>query len=79
MAVRKEVTGRLERVERLATSRNGNPRYAVTVDAGGTYSETYKTGVDASVNYDVPNHKVGRRVTLVIEGKRESIVDMREV
>ena len=78
MAVRKEVTGRLERVERLATSRNGNPRYAVTIDAGGTYSETYQTGVDASVAYEVTNYKMGRRVTLTLEGKRENIVNMRE-
>ena len=78
MASKRESTGTLEGVQRERSSRNGNPRYAVTVDTGGTYSETYKTGVDASVNYDVPNHKVGRRVTLVIEGKRESIIDMRE-
>lgn len=78
MATRKEVTGILERVERRPSSRNGNPRFAVTIDAGGHYSETYVTGVDASVAYGVTNYKMGRRVTLTLEGKRENIVNMTD-
>lgn len=78
MAARREVTGTLERVERMRSSANGNPRWAVTIDAGGEYSLTYHTGVDASVGYEVSNHRIGNRVVLVLEGKRESIVDMRE-
>lgn len=78
MAARREVTGTLERVERMRSSANGNPRFAVTIDAGGTYSETYQTGVDASVAYEVTNYKMGRRVTLTLEGKRENIVNMTD-
>lgn len=78
MASKREITGRLERVERERSSRYGNPRFSVTIDAGGTYSETYKTGVDASVAYEVQNYKIGRRVTITVEGKRENITNMRE-
>ncbi len=78
MANRREITGRLEGVQRERSSRNGNPRFAVTIDAGGTYSETYQTGVDASVAYEVTNYKRGQRVTLTLEGKRENIVNMTE-
>ena len=78
MANRREITGTLEGVQRERSSRNGNPRFSVTIDTGGAWAETYKTGVDASVAYEVTNYKRGQRVTLTLEGKRENIVNMTD-
>lgn len=69
MAERKTVTGRLESVERRESSYYGNPRFAIVVDGVKRLTE-----VDGSVAYEVTNYKVGRRVTLTIEGR--SILDM---
>lgn len=75
----REETGILTHIERKRNSINGNPRYAVSIDAGGHWSDTYLTQVDGSVGYEVTNFKRGSKVTLTIKGKRESIVAIREV
>jgi len=67
--MRKQITGRLERVERRQSSRYGNPRFAITVDG-----RTRLTEVDGSVGYAVTNYRVGREVSLTVEGR--SIIDM---
>jgi len=67
--MRKQITGRLERVERRQSSYFGNPRFAITVD--GT---TRLTEVDGSVGYAVTNFRVDREVTITVEGR--SIVGM---
>lgn len=63
MRRRSTVTGRLDKAERLNASSLGNPRWEVTVDG-----KKYRTEVNGSVGYDVDNHRVGRRVTLTLEG-----------
>lgn len=63
MRRRSTVTGRLDKAERLDASSAGNPRWEVTVDG-----KKYRTEVNGSVGYDVDNHRVGRRVTLTLEG-----------
>lgn len=68
----KTITGRLEQIERLNNSRDGNPRYAVTV---GGYE--YRTGVDYSVGYEVSNHKVGAMVTLTLTGTHAAVLDIQ--
>lgn len=67
----KTITGTLEWVERLGSSRNGNPRFAVTVD-----DTEFRTQIDGSVGYEVSNHRVGSEITLVL-GARSAVVDMR--
>lgn len=39
----REETGILTHIERKRNSINGNPRYAVSIDAGGHWSDTYLT------------------------------------
>jgi len=43
--------GKLEKVERMANSTNGNPRYLVRVDGWEC-----RTPVDSSLGYSIDNH-----------------------
>ena len=53
-------TGTLHIVERLSSSRNGNPRYLCIIDGW-----TCRTGVDSSLGYTV-THYDGKEVTATI-------------
>ena len=64
------ITGRLSQIERLEASNAGNPRWQITIDG----SKQYKTAVNASVNYAVDNHRVGRPVPLTIDAGQ--VIDM---
>jgi hypothetical protein len=66
------ITGRLTQVDRLPSSRYGNPRFEVTLDN----ADTYRTGVDAAVGYEVLNFRIGQQVTLTVQGSRRSVVRM---
>lgn len=50
-----EVTGRIIAVDRLANSRNGNPRFAVTLEftALGTITQTWNTRADHAFAYEI--------------------------
>lgn len=72
-----EITGKLSYIERARSSANGNPRYAVSIDIGNVTANTYLTGVDASVGYEVENFKIGRDVVLTLTVKRDNVVAMR--
>lgn len=54
-------TGRLIMCERMANSRNGNPRYRLFV---GTETSGFScvTGVDSQAGYKIPNY-VGKPIT----------------
>ena len=54
------LTGKLEVIRRLPSSRNGNPRYLLRVD--GT---TFRTAVDSSHGYSVTNHD-GKSVRVTV-------------
>ena len=58
-------TGILSAVDRVDTSRNGNPRYRATLIVGERETVTADTGVDSSLGYSIGNH-LGKRVTLGI-------------
>ena len=60
MANIKTFTARVYRAERVGTSINGNPYYRVVTDSG-----TYRTSIDAGINYEIPN-LVGKRKTFFI-------------
>jgi len=51
----------LERIERMKSSVNGNPRYRGFLD-NGFY---FQTSVDSSFAYSLPNYE-GKKVTVVI-------------
>lgn len=52
------VTGKLNIIERLKSSTNGNPRYSfVLVDSEGNLSELVKTCVDCSYGYAINNYQ----------------------
>lgn len=70
----KTVLGTLTNIERLGSSTNGNPRYAVTLND----SDTYRTLIDGSVGYEVTNHRVGSPVALTL-GPRAAVIDMNAV
>lgn len=53
-------TGKLEIIERLPSSRNGNPRWPLRVDGW-----TCRTAVDSSLGYSVTNFD-GKRVVATI-------------
>lgn len=61
-------------LERMPSSRNGNPRYMVGF-ADGT---SYPTAVDASVGYGIGNREYAGEVEILLNG-RNQIVDIREV
>lgn len=44
-------TGKLEIIERLPNSINGNPRYLCRIDG-----YTFRTAPDSSYGYSLPNH-----------------------
>lgn len=52
--------GKLDIIERLPSSRNGNPRFLLRVDGW-----TCRTGVDSSLGYSVQNYD-GKRVRAYI-------------
>lgn len=62
------VTGRLTSVDRLNSSRNGNPRFTLTLDD----TNSYRTIVDGSVGYEVSNYRIGTMVTLTLN-RREMV------
>ena len=56
-------------VQRLANSRNGNPRYELTTSAG-----QMRTGTDSGVGYELPNaFRVGEEInvsaTIIRDGR----------
>lgn len=64
MALRKGWVRRSGRtVVRMASSRNGNPRFMVTFDDG----TAYPTGVDASCAYGIENREYDGDVQVLIE------------
>ena len=54
------ITGRLENIERLESSRNGNPRFAATVNGVDV-----RTSPDSSFGYSIQNHE-GKLITVEI-------------
>lgn len=56
---------------RLASSKNGNPRFLVTFDDG----TAYPTGVDSSCAYGIDNSELDGEVQVLIE--RGNIRDIR--
>jgi len=53
-------TGKLEIIERLPASRNGNPRFLLRIDGW-----TCRTQVDSSAGYEVQNYD-GKTITATI-------------
>jgi hypothetical protein len=47
-----KISGKLEIIERMKSSKNGNPRYKFTVGN----SLPIVTGVDSSYGYEITNH-----------------------
>lgn len=64
-------TGRLTDVERLRSTPSGNPRYKLTLDG----NRDFMTSANGSVNYDVPNYRIGRQVELTLELTK--VIDLR--
>ena len=60
MKSRTQHTGKLEILERLPSSRNGNPRYLIKVDGW-----TCRTAPDASIAYKITNYD-GKMVTAML-------------
>ena len=60
-----EFVGQISRIERLPSSKNGNPRFSFTLRASTTGIAFYmRTQVDASCAYDVLNLRNGDEVTV---------------
>jgi hypothetical protein len=62
--------GTLRNVERLPSSRNGNPRYAalIVTDSGAILQ--VRTAVDSSLGYSFTNHREGSRVRVTVSLQR---------
>lgn len=76
MAKEPSFTDRITRIERMASSRNGNPRFMVTFADNGSHP----TGVDAQVGYGIENPEYRRgQVRVWLEGKGQNIVRIEEV
>jgi len=61
-----EHTGTIDTIERMESSRNGNPRYMVTVrEDNGGYIQACTTQ-DSSLGYTIKNYKDGERVRVAI-------------
>lgn len=52
------ITGRLQILDRLPQSRNGNPRYTLLISEGrgGGQQVTCRTAPDSSLAYKLPNY-----------------------
>lgn len=61
------ITGRITMCERLQNSRNGNPRFGITIDGEGSWT----TAADHSFAYTIGNRgfRVGDVVTITIGGR----------
>lgn len=60
MKYREELKGVLQMVDRLPSSRNGNPRYLLMIG-----DRVFRTGVDSGFAYVVPNY-VGKWVKVTV-------------
>lgn len=68
---------RIEGIDRLTNSRNGNPRFALAVseldDEGHAQGpiQVINTGADAAFNYEIgnPGYRVGDIVRLTVNGR----------
>lgn len=72
------ITGRIEILERLVSSRNGNPRFSITlVSESNDFIGTWNTAADHSFNYDIgnPGFRTGSTVTITVGG-RGTITDI---
>lgn len=54
-----QVSGEITEMERLPSSRNGNPRFQFIVDG-----KLFKTAIDASLGYSIQNFHIGDNVTV---------------
>lgn len=69
---------RMETIDRLTNSVNGNPRFRIAfVRADGTYLATHNTQTDASCNYEVTNF--ARKPVNVWLSKRGTVEYLTEV
>ena len=71
-----KITGEIAQIDRVATSRNGNPTYRVTLIDG----RSYLTETDGSVGYEAANYRPRRgepsHVEITLYGKRERIMSI---
>jgi hypothetical protein len=72
------VEGNVVSVDRVGTSRDGNPTYDITMEGGAIY----RTSVDASVGYAAPNyrpHRIHCPVSTVVLtlNKNGRVIDMK--
>lgn len=72
------ITGKIARVERYATSTNGNPTYEVALEDG----RVYRTETDGQIGYGITNYRPHsmretREVEITLHGKRERIIAVR--
>jgi len=69
----KTITGKLENIERMPSSLNGNPRYSFTVDG-------YRVvlPVDSSWGYSITNYR-DQIVTVEVTDKRFQLISLDEV
>ena len=69
----KTITGKLENIERMPSSLNGNPRYSFTVDG-------YRVvlPVDSSWGYSITNYR-DQVVTVQVTDKRFQLIGLDEI
>lgn len=63
------IAGTLAAATRMRHSRNGNPRYSLTILATDGSLIALPTAPDSAVAYAVPDHRIGAAVTLITNGR----------
>jgi hypothetical protein len=52
---KRAIIGRVTTTKRMQSSRNGNPRFEVTIHTPGTGERTFRTQVDSGLAYGIEN------------------------
>ena len=60
------VTGQISNIDRVRSSRNGNPRYRMTISSGTGECYVVYTTPDSSLGYTISNYRSGDAVTAEI-------------
>jgi hypothetical protein len=63
------IAGTLAAATRMRSSRNGNPRYSLTILAADGSLIALPTAPDSATAYAVPNHRIGAAITITTNGR----------
>ena len=75
----KSYSGRIESIERLASSENGNPRYLLELVTDDLRGISFATAVDSHYAYEIINNKYRANRVLVEVGRHYGRLTLKRI